>query len=159
MIMVRPAEPKDAAAAVDVLRRSITQLCKADHRDDPDTLAAWLSNKTPENFLSWLENVDSYCVVAEADDALAGVALLHRSGEINLLYLAPGAQRRGIGNALHAALEKRANAWCVPKLCLESTALACPFYEALGYRRLATAGSRFGVPRCHAYEKTLRPDA
>src|SRR5688572_340208 len=118
MITVRPAEPSDADVAVDVLRRSITQLCKADHRDDPDALAAWLSNKTPENFLSWLENVDSYCVVAEADDALAGVALLHRGGEINLLYLAPGAQRRGIGNALHAALEERAHGWGLSKLYL-----------------------------------------
>ena len=159
MITVRAAEPKDADAAVDVVRRSITQLCKADHRDDPDTLADWLSNKTPQNFLSWFTSADNYCVVADANDAIAGVALLHRGGEIKLFYLAPGAQRRGIGNALHAALEEKANAWGLSKLYLESTSFACPFYEALGYRRLATARSRFGVLRCHPYEKTLRPDA
>jgi hypothetical protein len=40
-------ETEDAPAACDVLRRSISELCVADHGNDPTILARWLSNKTP----------------------------------------------------------------------------------------------------------------
>ena len=47
MTAVRRADPRDAQAATDVLRRSITELCVLDHRGDADTLGKWLANKTP----------------------------------------------------------------------------------------------------------------
>jgi GNAT superfamily N-acetyltransferase len=158
MVTVRQADPKDADMAVNVVRRSITQLCTADHHNDANTLATWLANKTPQNFLSWFANTNNFCVVAEANDRLLGVALLHRNGEISLFYVAPAAQRRGIGNALHAAIEERANLWGLRKLHLESTALARPFYEGLGYQPVGAAKPRFGVLRCYPYEKTLQPN-
>jgi len=52
VIAVREAEAGDADAVIEVVRTSITQLCAADHRDDPETLATWLANKTPANFLA-----------------------------------------------------------------------------------------------------------
>jgi hypothetical protein len=45
---IRDAVPADAAAACAVLRRSIVELCGLDHRSDPEILARWLANKTPE---------------------------------------------------------------------------------------------------------------
>src|ERR1700675_216886 len=104
MVAVRKAEPKDAEAAVEVLRRSITELCTLDHHGDADTLAKWLANKTRQNFLAWLTKEDNFCVVAEANDQVLGVGLIHRSGEIRLCYLAPGAQGQGLGKAIHLAL-------------------------------------------------------
>jgi GNAT superfamily N-acetyltransferase len=157
MMSVRPAQAKDAEAAIDVVRRSIDQLCTADHRNDDNTLAIWLANKTAENFLGWLANVDNYCVVAESDSRLLGVGVVHRRGEILLFYLAPGAQRQGIGKMIHVALEEKARHWELASLHLDSTALACPFYEALGYRSIGPAISRFGVLRCFPYAKQLRP--
>jgi hypothetical protein len=44
----RRARVEDAAAACDVMRRSITELCLADHANDPTILEAWLANKTPD---------------------------------------------------------------------------------------------------------------
>jgi hypothetical protein len=49
-IAVREAAAGDADAVIEVVRTSITQLCAADHRHDPETLATWLANKTPEIF-------------------------------------------------------------------------------------------------------------
>jgi hypothetical protein len=43
---IRDAMTEDAPAACDVLRRSISELCVADHGNDPTILARWLSNKT-----------------------------------------------------------------------------------------------------------------
>ena len=105
MFAVHQATSRDAAAAVQVVRQSIEQLCTADHRNDPATLTRWLANKTPEHFHSWIASPDNFCVVAEMDGRLSGVGLLQHGGEIQLFYLAPGTQHRSMGRAIHAALE------------------------------------------------------
>src|SRR5690348_11110790 len=130
MVTVRAAKTRDADAAVDVVRRSITELCTADHRGDVDTLTKWLENKTPRHFLTWLANENNFCAIAVEDDEVLGVGLINRSGEISLFYLAPNAQRRGIGRALHSALEERARSWSLEKLQLNSTFAARHFHEA-----------------------------
>jgi len=153
--VVRPAKVEDAEAAVEVVRRSITESCTADHRGDADTIATWLANKTVQHFVSWLANEDNHCVIAEARDGLLGVGVIQRSGEVVLFYLAPSAQRRGIGKAIHHALEEKAKDWGLVTLKLDSTFLACQFYEKLGYRSVGAAQPRFGVLRSYPYEKTL----
>jgi GNAT superfamily N-acetyltransferase len=157
-ISIRQAEPEDADAVIDVVRKSITELCAADHRHDPDTLATWLDNKTPRDFLEWLENSDNFCVTAQMNGTLSGVGFLHRSGAIRLFFVMPGAQRQGIGRKIHAALEEKARHWALPALHLGSTLLACGFYEALGYQAAGAPKFLFGVLQCYPYEKVLRPD-
>jgi GNAT superfamily N-acetyltransferase len=158
MISVRPAEERDADAAIDVVRRSINQLCVLDHHNDEKTLANWLANKTAENFLTWLSNTDNFCVVAESSSRLVGVGVLNRRGEILLLYLAPGAQRQGIGKMVHDALEEKASQWGLTSLHLDSTALACRFYEAAEYRSAGLPVERFGGLQCFPYAKQLQPN-
>jgi len=155
MVAMRKAEPRDAEAAAAVLRSSITELCALDHRGDADTLAQWLANKTPRDFLSWLAAEDNFCVVAEASGQITGVGLLHRSGEVRLCYLAPGAQGQGLGKAILVALEEKAREWGLRKLHLESTVSARPFYERVGYRSGGAAKQGFGISHCHPYEKIL----
>lgn len=157
-IHIRPAEIADAVAAIATVRASISSLCTADHQDDPDTLSVWIGNKTADNFGLWIANPDNFCVVAASDEAIAGVGLLHRSGEVRLFYLAPGCQRQGTGRALYRALEAQANRWGLARLHLDSTNHARPFYEAMGYRPVGSAVPRFGVLRCFPYEKWLRPN-
>ena len=69
---IRAATPEDAAAACQVIRRSIAELCVADHRNDEAILARWLGNKTPEIFASWVRQPDNSLFVAvEANSILA----------------------------------------------------------------------------------------
>ena len=158
MVEMRQAVSEDAEAAIKVVRLSIEQLCTADHRNDSEILATWLANKTPQAFLSWLSNADNFCVVAESDGHLLGVGLLHRSGELRLLYLAPGAQRQGVGSRINSALEEQAKQWGLRKLRLESTASARAFYEAQCYRSAGAAKVSFGVLQSYPYEKELQPN-
>jgi GNAT superfamily N-acetyltransferase len=155
MVVVRRAEPEDAEAAVAVVRRSISELCSEDHQGDPHTIATWLSNKTVKNFISWMANDDNFFVIAENRGHLSGVGLLHRSGEINLFYMAPNAQRQGIGKAIQLALEQKAREWELRELKLHSTALACSFYEKMGYRPAGVKTPRFGVLYSYPYRKRL----
>ena len=158
MAAVRQAEGRDAEGVVAVLRRSITELCTQDHRGDAETITKWLANKTPEAFRTWLASDDNFCVVAESQNQIVGVGLVHRSGEVRLCYLAPGSQRQGIGAAIYWTLEERANAWGLDQLHLESTVAACKFYERVGFRQAGVPTPGFGISQCHPYEKTLRPN-
>lgn len=157
-VSIRQAEQHDADAAMGVVRRSIVELCIADHHGDEGTLARWLANKTPETFQSWLSNPDNFCVVAASGGDLFGVGLLRRSGQVLLFYLAPGLQRQGIGRAIHVALEAMAIQWGLPFLHLESTADARHFYEALGYRASGEPVHKYGVLQCFPYQKHLQPN-
>ena len=64
---VRDAVPEDAPAGCLVMRRSIAELCVADHKNDPAILARWLGNKTVENFVDWIRQPDNSLMVAVED--------------------------------------------------------------------------------------------
>lgn len=156
-ISIRAARPEDADEAIAVVRSAITNSCVADHRNDAATLSRWLANKTAENFRSWIANEDNSCVVAEAGDRIAGVGLLHRSGELRLVYLAPAWQRQGIGADIVRALESEARRWGLRDIHLGSTQEARAFYAALGYLPTGPAQAEFGVLLSHPYAKRVAP--
>jgi GNAT superfamily N-acetyltransferase len=137
-MLVRAAQPDDATRACDVLRRSISQLCALDHRNDEAFLSSWLSNKTPDNVRSWIEK--SHMFVAEENVQILGVAALDHSGFVTLNYVAPEARFRGVSKALLQAVEQKAMELGIGMSRLQSTKTAERFYRAAGYRE------RSGLP-------------
>jgi GNAT superfamily N-acetyltransferase len=135
---IREARSDDAAAACDVLRRSIAELCDLDHGNDPALLAPWLANKTPENVAAWIAG--SHVFVAEEDGRLLGVAALTNAGHVTLNYVAPEARFRGVSKALLRALEAKAAALGCRSCTLETTRTAARFYRTRGYREQAGGG-------------------
>ena len=85
-VTVRQAVAADALAATHILRRSISQLCVADHRNDPGRLESWLQDKTVSNVVAWIASVDNYCVVASINDSICGFGAMTVEGEIMLCY-------------------------------------------------------------------------
>jgi GNAT superfamily N-acetyltransferase len=154
-VSTRPAETSDAGAAIALVRASITELCVADHENDPAKLERWLQNKTDASFCRWLADPDNCLVVAELASALCGVGSLHRSGEIRLFYVQPGKQGLGVGRALLSALEQQARVWQLSELTLNSSALARPFYERHGFTSAGEPTCGMGVVRCFPYRKPL----
>jgi GNAT superfamily N-acetyltransferase len=133
-VALRRAGVGDTDAVVTVLRRSITELCVADHRNDPGVLGAWLENKTAENVRTWIESPRTFMVVAEVGGAICGVASLGATGGILLCYLLPEVQSTGVGRAMLAGLEAEARRQGIRELSLESTVSARGFYSAHGFR-------------------------
>ena len=107
-MQIREALPADAAAACIVLKRSIAELCIADHRNDPSILARWLGNKTHENFCAWVNQPDNSVLVAIEDQDILAVGSVTDAGTIGLNYVSPDARFRGVSRALLPALEVRA---------------------------------------------------
>lgn len=154
-ISVRVATTDDADAAVDVLRRSIVELCRADHRDDQPTIDAWLDNKTVDRFSRWVENAERHTVVAEHEGTVCGVGMLGTDGVLYLCYVRPGFEGKGVGKALVAALENEARRQGLTAIRLDSTTTAEPFYEALGYVRQGKSTRGHGITGCNPYLKEL----
>jgi GNAT superfamily N-acetyltransferase len=150
---VRPANASDAPAAVALLRASITELCVADHQNDPATLARWLRNKTTEHFLEWRANPEGLIVVAEDALGLSGVGSITRAGNLNLCYVRPGQQRVGVGRAMIAVLEAQAQRWGVSEIRLFSSLGARAFYEGQGYASSGDPTPAFGIMLNYPYVK------
>lgn len=154
-VVVRNARYEDADVAVNVLRRAITELCVADHENDAETLALWLANKTPERFAAWLAEPGSALLVAELGGQVRGVGKVAQSGKVQLCYVEPGYQRRGIGAALLQALEQRARDFGAPAVWLDSSLAACAFYAARGYMGAGPSVPAAGTVRAFPFKKQL----
>lgn len=154
-VQVRSAKHEDAENALTVLRESITVLCVADHQNDRQTLEHWLANKTPERFERWLSDPSSALLVAELAGSVRGVGKVTRAGKVELCYVAPGFQRRGIGYQLLRGLEARAHEWQLSELWLDSSLGACAFYARNGYEVAGPPTPWLGAVRGFPFRKLL----
>src|SRR5262252_1182717 len=152
---VRRAATHDAEAAIDVIIDSITRSCVDDHQNDPATLKQWLGNKTVAHFEQWLATPTNSIFVATLDSVVCGVALPREGGTINLCYVLPDMQRRGVGRALMDHVELEAKQRGMNQLQLMSSANARRFYEQLGYTRSGSATAAFGVVKGYPYTRAL----
>ncbi|MGL4287157.1 MAG: GNAT family N-acetyltransferase [Phreatobacter sp.] len=131
---IRRAIDADTVEAAEVLRRSIAELCRPDHHDDPAILAGWLANKTPETVAAWIADPDTLVMVAiDATGAIAGVGSAANAGEITCNYVAPTFRFRGVSRAMVARLEQYLASLGRRRAVLTSTATAHRFYLSAGY--------------------------
>jgi GNAT superfamily N-acetyltransferase len=129
---IRPATEADCVAMSRVRSAAITQLCSADHGDDPDTVTAWVDRQSPETFRLLLWRPEVTLLVADLDGAVVGVAGF--SGDkVTLNYVDPDHRFAGISKALMAALEAQMLVDGVSRGRLDSTATARDFYRAIGW--------------------------
>jgi GNAT superfamily N-acetyltransferase len=147
---VRDAGPEDAAAACQVILRSIAELCVADHRNDPEILGRWLSNKTPDMFRPG----NSLLIVVEENNLLA-VGAVTDASEITLNYVSPDARFRGVSAALLDALEDRAMERGNEPCTLKSTETARRFYFERGYSEDGPSDGKFGTTSGYPMSKHM----
>lgn len=153
--VIRRAVQADAAAACEVVRRSVVELCVADHRGDTRTLAAWLANKTTAHFEDWIASDRQVALVAEREGAVVGFGLMSLSGVIRLLYVSPDARFSGVSKALLSALEAEAAGAGVRETRLESTVTALRFYTGAGYSRAGDATHGSCPTRCYPLSRHI----
>jgi GNAT superfamily N-acetyltransferase len=152
---IRDATIEDAAAACHVLRRSISELCTADHGNDPEILRRWLANKTPEIVASWIAQPNNSLLLAVEVETILGVASVTDAGEITLNYVSPDARFRGVSRALLRDLEARARERGNTRCHLVSTETARRFYKASGYLEDGVPEGRFGTSSSYPMSKPL----
>jgi GNAT superfamily N-acetyltransferase len=158
-MQIRPATIEDAVEACAMLRRSITELCRADHHDDPSILEKWLSNKTPDHVRSWITNPNSYVTIATDGATIIGVGAVTSSGEILLNYVSPAARFRGVSKAILKRLEIKALELGNARCALTSTETARRFYLSAGYMQQGSPTFSFERIISYSMVKQLSPTA
>ena len=152
---IRDAVAEDAPAACEVIRQSISELCSADHDDDPVILARWLANKTPEIIASWIVNPSNSVLVAVECGTMLAVGAVTDAGEITPNYVSPDARFRGVSRALLMALETRAQDRGNQGCTLLSTETAHRFYRAAGHIADGPPQGKFGTGSGYPMSKEL----
>ena len=154
-MQIRDAVPEDASAACEVLRRSISELCGADHRNDPEILTRWLANKTPEIVGSWIIEPGNSVLLAVDDDSILAVGAVTDAGEITLNYVSPDARFRGVSRAMLTVLEARALERGTDRCTLLSTETAHRLYRSAGYYDDGAPQGKFGTTSSYPMSKRL----
>jgi GNAT superfamily N-acetyltransferase len=145
-IHVRAGSPNDAQAVSGLLRRSIIELCQADHEGLPERIAAWLENKTPENITLWINSPRLNVIVAEDDGQIVAVGAASKDGEVFLNYVHPARRFLGVSRAILSNLETWLSEQGQRVVNLTSTKTALPFYLAAGYGESAPVDIWMGMP-------------
>ena len=158
-MQIREAQIEDAVEACQILRRSIVELCRTDHEDDPGVLEKWLDNKTPDNVRAWIDHPESYVFVATEDTTILGVGAVTSFGEITLNYVSPDARFRGISKALLKKLEAKALELGNRVCTLTSTETARRFYFSAGYEERGSPSAGIGTGSSYRMERQLSPPA
>jgi len=153
--VIRPAVEADASAATEVLRRSISVLCVADHDNDPVRLEPWLRNKTVSNVAAWIGSPIHYCVVASTGEGVCGFGAMTLEGEITLCYVDPAARFCGVSAAMLGALERKARDLGLAEVRLRATVTARRFYAERGYVAMGGTGQAFESISCESMTKRL----
>jgi GNAT superfamily N-acetyltransferase len=156
-MQVRRAQIADADRAIDVIRRSIQDLCALDHKGDPATLSLWLGNKTADNMRRWIAT--RLVLVAVEGERMTGVAAVRADGHIFLNYVAPEARFQGASKCLMQAIEVWAASRGLEWLTLESTATGLRFYLSTGWTMAGPPLPGFGVTMRHPMCKPVTVDA
>nr|WP_321251623.1 GNAT family N-acetyltransferase [uncultured Ruegeria sp.] len=154
-VILRRATVFDVFDISRVLIRSITQLCTADHQNDPRAIAQWTENKDPATIRGWIKP-GSQIWLAERAGQVAAVGGLFETGEITLLYIDPDHTGCGLGSALLNRMEQELIAAGCSDARLEATQTAQDFYLRQGWQATGQCCDRMDLS-CFAMRKSLHP--
>ncbi len=146
-VKVRVALAADAEALSEVRRASISELCVADHLNDEQRIADWLSNNSPERLRSIIMDPDKRAYVALVADEVAGFGALSISeGMVLFNHVAPAHRFAGVSSALLDRMESDLAEAGHFEVKLTSTVTAQQFYLARGYAYAGEGSQDWGYP-------------
>lgn len=115
------------------LRGGARKLCRRLH-----ARAAGRLGPAARDLAAWSAQLAaSHALAAECDGALAGFATRRPADVLDLLYVSPHFQRRGVASALCDRLEAACAADSFRTMTVHASRTARPFFEQRGYRVLA----------------------
>ena len=143
-VKVRPYRPRDLSGLMVLFRDSVHHIARRDYT--PEQLSAWAPPDLDRD--AWAKRIEAnYALVAEEKGVPIGFAELTEGGHLDMLFVAPDRQRRGIARALLRAIEAQAVHWGKRHLTTDASRTARPFFLKAGFRLVeAQEVQRRGVP-------------
>ena len=129
-LVIRRWAEADTETLAEIFRRSVREVASRDYR--PAQIEAWAA--APGETSAWNERMRKRIVfVAEHDGSPIGFIQYEPPDHIDMTYVHPEWQRRGVASALLAALEAEARKRNVALLNVEASITSRPFFQSRGY--------------------------
>jgi GNAT superfamily N-acetyltransferase len=130
-VTIRPYHPRDLTALMALFRASVHGTARRDY--SARQLAAWAPRDLDQE--AWERRLEAnHTLAAEEDAMIVGFAELAPGGHVDMLFVVPDRQRRGIARALLRALETEAARRGEQRLTTDASRTARPFFLAAGFR-------------------------
>jgi putative acetyltransferase len=133
-ITIRSYRDEDASDLVAIFRDAVRTTARGDYTESqvtawaPDLIDHAQFAQRCAAKLTW---------VAECELRVAGFSDIEPDGHIDMLYVHPDFQRRGVARALLTHIEKYARARGTERLYTEASITARPVFESVGFHVLA----------------------
>ncbi len=135
MVTVRSYREEDGPALLALFRDTIRRVNARDY--SPEQIRAWASDEI--EVAQWTARFEGrFAVVAEMETQPVGFAELEPSGHLDRFFVSADQQRRGIGARMLKAVVAEARRLGIERLFTEASLTARPFFEAQGFRTLAS---------------------
>ena len=133
-ITIRPYRAADGAELAALFRSSVKAIARRDYTQSQ--VDAWAPDDIDvARFAARCAAKSTW--IAECDDRVAGFSDLEGDGHVDMLYVHPDFQRRGVARALLVHIESLARARGLERLYTQASITACPAFEAQGFRVIA----------------------
>jgi putative acetyltransferase len=134
MIEIRNYREADCEALAGIFQRAVREIARKDY--SPVQVMAWAPDaRDMAEFAARRTAKPTF--VAEYDGQLAGFTDLDGDGHIDMLYVNPDCQRRGVASAMLRFLADRAQSERRKRLHSEVSITARPVFERHGFKVLA----------------------
>ncbi|MDR5838407.1 GNAT family N-acetyltransferase [Caballeronia sp. LZ034LL] len=131
LIEVRPYQPSDLGAVIELFQHSIRETASADYNQEQ--IDAWAQVDRDE----WeLARISRPTWVALLDGDIAGFTDLEENGLVDMMFVHPKYQRKSVGTSLLARIEAEAGERGITCLHTYSSVTAKPFFDYCGFTML-----------------------
>lgn len=131
---LRPFRIEDGPSLLALFKDTIRRVTIRDY--SPEQIRAWASDEIDP--VAWTNRFSGrFAVVAECNQQLAGFAELEPNGHIDRFYVSADYQRHGVGRLMMGAIIDEAERLAMPRLFLEASITARPFFESKGFSVVA----------------------
>lgn len=130
MLNIRRATKEDCESIMRVHVDAVTSIQTPLYT--AEEIQSWAVPKQPESYEESISDKEFF-VVEEGKVLVAFGVLNPNASEVEAVYVAPSAGRRGIGLKVLQTLEERARALGLDELRLNASLNAVPFYKSAGY--------------------------
>lgn len=138
-IKVRDYQISDIDALIALFLSSIREV--ASRHYTPEQINAWTSRVDRNAWMA--RRASKLTFVAEIANEVVGFSDLETDGHIDMMYVHPGYQGRGVARALLQHVTSKAEAGNVGRLYTEASITARPFFERHGF--IVTSEQEVGI--------------
>lgn len=133
-MIIRRYVSDDLDGLIALFHASVRRIAIKDYTEDQ--VKAWAPDE-PDRERWALRRASRPTWVAEIDGALAGFSDLEPDGHVDMMFVHPDHQGRGVAGALLRQVEAEAARLGLDRLFTEASITARPFFERKGFRVIA----------------------